>query len=344
MMYDIPTRVFLVKKFYELKSFTLAQRAYKAEFGKKHVPSLSCIRFMVSKFEKTGSVTYQPPNEKKITEKRKETKNKLENLMTEDSSLSTRKVASALGVSRSLILTVLHDDMHLKSYKYQQWHKLEEYDYKKRVEFAQWFLSLRPSSKFFFICSDEAYFYLSLPINKQNNRLWSNDRPVEGIEVGLHEKKVLVWCGISAKKIYGPFFFSESVDQHNYKDMLENYFWPKHFRTAEYKKYHFQQDGATPHTANAVQTWLTEKFGDKFLHKKMWPPRSPDLNPCDYYLWGHLKQYAYNPLPKTLDDLKQNIEREIKKISSTVLESVFENLEKRCNLVLSANGGHIELK
>ena len=45
----------------------------------------------------------------------------------------------------------------------------------------------------------------------------------------------------------------------------------------------------------------------------MWPPRSPDLNPCDYYLWGFLKARVYNPLPKTLDDLKANIEREIKK-------------------------------
>ena len=47
----------------------------------------------------------------------------------------------------------------------------------------------------------------------------------------------------------------------------------------------------------------------------MWPPRSPDLNPCDFYLWSHLKSMAYNPLPKTLDDLKANIEGEIENIS-----------------------------
>ena len=49
----------------------------------------------------------------------------------------------------------------------------------------------------------------------------------------------------------------------------------------------------------------------------MWPPRSPDLNPaCDYYLWGHLKSVVYNPIPSTIDELKANIEREIKKISN----------------------------
>jgi hypothetical protein len=51
---------------------------------------------------------------------------------------------------------------------------------------------------------------------------------------------------------------------------------------------------------------------------------------------------VYNPLPKTLDDLKANIRREIKKIPKDVLNSVFLNLEKRCKSILEKNGGHIE--
>ena len=74
----------------------------------------------------------------------------------------------------------------------------------------------------------------------------------------------------------------------------------------------------------------------------MWPPRSPDLNPCDFYLWGHLKSVVYNPLPNTIEDLKVNIVREIKKISKEILKLTFLNLESRCNLILSADGGHIE--
>jgi len=104
------------------------------------------------------------------------------------------------------------------------------------------------------------------------------------------------------------------------------------------------QDSATPHKATIVQTWLKDKFGKKFIDKDLWPPRSPDLNPCDFYLWGHLKSMVYNPLPKTLDDLKANIEREIQKISKNNLNSTFLNFQKRCNLILSAEGGHIEIK
>jgi hypothetical protein len=80
------------------------------------------------------------------------------------------------------------------------------------------------------------------------------------------------------------------------------------------------------------------------VDKKKWPPRSPDLNPCDFYLWGYLKSVVYNPLPKTLDELKANIEREIKKISKETLKKVFLDLEKRCQKIILVGGGHIEKK
>ena len=51
--------------------------------------------------------------------------------------------------------------------------------------------------------------------------------------------------------------------------MLKNDFSPKVLRTAEYEKYHFQQDGARPHTAKTVQTWLMDQFGEKFIDKYM---------------------------------------------------------------------------
>ncbi len=52
----------------------------------------------------------------------------------------------------------------------------------------------------------------------------------------------------------------------------------------------------------------------------------------------------YNPLPKTLDDLKGNIEGEFKKIPKNFLNSTFLNLKKRCELIISAEGGHIEIQ
>ena len=49
-------------------------------------------------------------------------------------------------------------------------------------------------------------------------------------------------------------------------------------------------------------------------------------------------------MPKTLDDLKVNIEREIRNIKQNVLKSTFLNFRKRMSLIIEAKGGHIEQK
>ena len=82
------------------------------------------------------------------------------------------------------------------------------------------------------------------------------------------------------------------------------------------------------------------------MTKKQWPPRSPDLNPCDSFLLGYLKSKVYKPLPKILDDLKENITREIQNINTSVLESaliliLILNFAKRCHLLIEKNVGHI---
>ncbi len=57
-----------------------------------------------------------------------------------------------------------------------------------------------------FICSDDAYFYLNLPVNKQNNRIWATEAPHVAVERPLQDQKVLVWCAMSSTKIHGPRF------------------------------------------------------------------------------------------------------------------------------------------
>ena len=54
-------------------------------------------------------------------------------------------------------------------------------------------------------------------------------------------------------------------------------------------------DGAPAHTTNRNMEYLDTLFlGRVILYKSIrgqqWPPRSPDLNPCDYFLWGYLKE------------------------------------------------------
>jgi len=59
------------------------------------------------------------------------------------------------------------------------------------------------------------------------------------IEKPLHDAEVLVWCAVDCRKIYGPYFLEEMVNQPNYLEMLKTFFWPEHNRVNESKKYYF---------------------------------------------------------------------------------------------------------
>ena len=50
-----------------------------------------------------------------------------------------------------------------------------------------------------------------------------------------------------------------------------------------------------PHFSQVVRQYLNHKFPNRWIGRggiKNWPPRSPDLNPLDYHVWGHMKVWC----------------------------------------------------
>jgi len=69
---------------------------------------------------------------------------------------------------------------------------------------------------------------------------------------------------------------------------------------------------------------LISRFGDV-----PWPPRSPDLSMCNFFLWGYLKSRVYAHKPRTLNDLKGAIRQEIRPIDRQLLARVMVDLKKK---------------
>jgi hypothetical protein len=59
---------------------------------------------------------------------------------------------------------------------------------------------------------------------------------------------------------------------------------------------------------------LSDVFGDRIISSSIWPPRSPDLNPCDFFFWGCLKDKVYNSNPRTEEEPEETIRNEITNI------------------------------
>ena len=121
---------------YQFQQIISVQRAWRSEFPKINAPGRNVIMNITSHFEKTGSVGHVPPKPKKPSEKREAAKIQVKSMVSEFASLSIRKASSAHGISSTLVYHILHDDLHLKPYKFLQWHNLVDQDYEKRVNFA----------------------------------------------------------------------------------------------------------------------------------------------------------------------------------------------------------------
>ena len=93
--------------------------------------------------------------------------------------------------------------------------------------------------------------------------------------------------------------------------------------------------------------YLDNYFQNKVLSRKPipdldWPARSPDLNPCDFCLWGYLKRKVYRPLPANLDKLEANIRREVAELDLDMMRRAILDMKNRANLCIAKNGAHFE--
>lgn len=183
---------------------------------------------------------------------------------------------------------------------------------------------------------------------EKNMRYWSGSNPHELHESTLHPEKITVWCGLWAGGVIGPYFFRDDQDRHvtvngnRYRSMITEYFWPE-LDDMDLDNMWFQQDGATSHTANVTIDLLKTKFGERVISRNgpvNWPPRSCDLTPLDYFLWGYVKSMVYANKPATIDELRTNIEREIAAVSAKLCLKTVENWVQRLDFCKRARGGH----
>ncbi|GBL80666.1 hypothetical protein AVEN_225321-1 [Araneus ventricosus] len=113
----------------------------------------------------------------------------------------------------------------------------------------------------------------------------------------------------------------------------------------------FIQDGARPHRTEKVFRFLDEYFGNRVIALdypkftgtgKNWLPYSPDMTPCDYFLWGALKDTVYGYHSSTLDELESAICVACNSISVEILKDVMSNFILRLRHLIFSNGERFE--
>ena len=125
--------------------------------------------------------------------------------------------------------------------------------------------------------------------------------------------------------------------------MLNEFLFTK-IEEADIGNIRFQQDGAKCLTAEATHNVLRPVFEDRIISRKadvVWPPRSCDLTPLDYYLWGAVKDKCYANKPETFDALKDSIREAFGEIQLHTIDNVLKNWTDRVGYCMASRGSHL---
>ena len=101
-------------------------------------------------------------------------------------------------------------------------------------------------------------------------------------------------------------------------------------------KWHFHQDNAPVHNSTLVTDYLT-KIGIKTVPQL---PKSPDLAPCDFWLFPKLKEKLRGCRYETIEEIKEAVTKVIDMLTQEDFHGAFQKLLERYNKWIATGGDY----
>lgn len=332
----------------ETKSVTTVQRNFRREYGGS-APDPKSIRSWLKQFKETGSVLKgKRPGRPSVSAENVE---RIRASCQRSPKTSLMRRSLQLGLPRSTVYDVVRKRLKLHAYKIQLVHEIKPNDKRLRLDFAVDILNRideNPNYLNNVLFTDESTFHVNGVVNRHNCRIWGSEKPREIVQHQRDSPKVNVWCGLMNDRIVGPFIFCENtINGDIYCEMLELYVFPQvDDIEAEKGLVIFQQDGAPPHYKKRVRSALNARFPARWMGRAgpiAWPPRSPDITPLDFFLWGYVKNLVYSEKIRDIDHLRQRIVAAVESVTPDMLTNTWREIEYRLDICRATNGSHIEV-
>jgi hypothetical protein len=353
MSYTTEEKVIMIKWFYAGNSLSNVSNMFSVYFPDRPIPTKSGIQKVITKFEAKGTVINNCKCTAQNDERVEENYNKDLNILLqveENKNISTRSLGQSVEKHHTTVLRTLKKHKY-HSYKYQNHQELLEGDEERRSLFCFEMMERANNDRYFLqnICfTDECTFTLNNEPNIQNYRYWStqNEHRLACTRT-QYPQKVNVWAGIFGHRIIGPFFIDGNLTGPTYLNLLQNQIGPALEEVVdENQDIWFQMDGCPAHNSLVVREYLNNAFNGHVIGPNstiLWPARSPDLSPNDFFLWGHLKNVLYTNVKfENLEQLKNLILMRSERITQYQLANVRREFYDRLGYCLAADGGLFE--
>ena len=269
--------------------------------------------------------------------------------MDKDRCVSIETISAQFDVSVGTVHTIIHEELKMWKICTKFVPRVLKEDQKERrchdsQEMIELFKS-DPAVLDALVTCDESWIYCYDPETKRQSSQWKHTgspRPKKARQSKSTHKLLMVPLFDSPGMIYRHWLpTGQTVNKEYYVEVLRGF--RKRFcrkRPAIFKsgQWHFHQDNAPVHNFILVTDYLT-KMGIKRVPQ---PPYSPDLAPCDLWLFPKLKEKLRGCCYETIEEMKEAVIKVIDTLTQEDFHGAFQKLLERYNKCIAARGDYFK--
>ncbi len=315
--------------------------------GGDGVLSLKTIRHRVNKFNhRIININDEPRSGRPHTAVTPILINKIKDIVNKDKHITTRKISDAIGISKERVSYTLHNELSLRKLC-KKWipHVLTEENKLKRVEYSRKSLETLNKGYKNIITGDETWLHSYTIASKEDNKVWlrKGANRLQIVRTAQSSKKYMFCIFFSAEGIVDSFvvpkgttitgrFYANKI----LPNMLSNY--KKNNGKNSLQELTLHHDNASSHTCRLTKTYLENQGISNLPH----PPYSPDLAPCDFFLFPKIKKELKNKKYDHVENLARAVQAVTSRITLEDYHNCFETWKKRLQKFIDNNGLYFE--
>lgn len=267
----------------------------------------------------------------------------------ENRHLTVRELADDVGISIGSVDAILSDVLGLKRLSAKLIPKSLDFLQKQhRIDVAKEMLEQVENDPTFIqriITGDETWVYQFDMLTKQQSSEWRypNEPRPKRIRQTQSKIKTLLTVFMDYRGVVHHEFLAEgcTVNKHYYLQVmrrLREAIRQKRPDLWEGNSWFLHHDNAPSHNAIIIREFLAKNSTNVISHA----PYSPDMSPCDFFLFDRLKKPLRGTRFDSVEAIKQKSQDELMNIPKSDFEKCFLNWIKRWRMCIATGGEYFE--
>lgn len=316
-------------------------------YGESVLSRAQVFRWFKAFSEGRESIEDEPRSGRPSSAKSDENVTRVRDLVRSDRRLTVRMIAEELNLNHTSVHQILTNELEMRKICAKMVPKNLSQDQKDlRKERSLDFLESIENDPHFLervITGDESWVFEYDPETKRQSMEWhtsSSPRPKKA-RMSKSKIKCMLICFFDSHGIVHKEFVpqGQTVNQHFYREVLER-LRKRVLRVRPNIKANWvlHHDNAPCHTAISVMEFLASKN----IPVAPQPPYSPDLSPCDFFLFPRLKNHLRGTHFGTLENIQSAVTDQLKIIPVAEFQQCYDDWKDRLQRCVASQGNYFE--